>query len=180
MSSLKIRTIRRLFGVQQFHPKNESRLRQIYSSQRGLVRGTELFFFSVFYFITFIAVALVNKARQGLKFLFIDFIFFHILFISRERGREGEREGEKHQCVVASHIPPTGDLARNPGMRPDWESNQRPFGLQAGAQSTEPHQPGRPAFLCYEPSDLPLESDDSASTKLAVELSECPRFLIYR
>ena len=24
------------------------------------------------------------------------------LFIFRERGREGEREGEKHQCVVAS------------------------------------------------------------------------------
>ena len=34
------------------------------------------------------------------------------------------------------------DLARNPGMCPDWESNQRPFGSQAGAQSTEPHQAG--------------------------------------
>ena len=60
----------------------------------------------------------------------------------RERGREGEREGEKHQCVVASHVPPSGDLASNSGMCPDWESNQRPFGLQAGIQSTEPHQPG--------------------------------------
>ena len=39
-------------------------------------------------------------------------------------GREGEREGQKHQCVVASQTPPTGDPARNPGMRPDWESNQ--------------------------------------------------------
>ena len=29
-------------------------------------------------------------------------------FIFRERGREGEREGEKHQCVVASHMPPLG------------------------------------------------------------------------
>ena len=46
-----------------------------------------------------------------------------------ERGREGERE--KHQCVVASHAPPTGDLARNPGMCPDWESNQQHFGSQA-------------------------------------------------
>ena len=45
---------------------------------------------------------------------------------------EGEREGEKHQCVVASHTPPTGDLAHSPGMCPDWESNWRPFGLQAG------------------------------------------------
>ena len=57
-------------------------------------------------------------------------------------GREGEKEGKKHQCVVASHLPPTGDLAHNPGMWPDWELNRRPFGLQAGAQSTEPHQPG--------------------------------------
>ena len=54
---------------------------------------------------------------------------------------EGEREGEKHQCVVASHTPPTGDLAHNPGMCPDWESNPRSFGSQAGTQSTEPHQP---------------------------------------
>ena len=38
------------------------------------------------------------------------------LFIFRERGREGEREGEKHQCVVASHVAPTGNLVHNPGM----------------------------------------------------------------
>ena len=45
--------------------------------------------------------------------------FLKILFIFRERGRELEREGEKHQCVVASHMPPTGDLARNSGRCPD-------------------------------------------------------------
>ena len=28
-------------------------------------------------------------------------------------------------------------------MCPDWESNQRPFGSQAGAQSTKQHQPGQ-------------------------------------
>ena len=56
--------------------------------------------------------------------------FLNILFIFRERGREGEREVEKHQCVVASRVPCTGEPG--PG----------PFGLQAGAQSTEPHQPG--------------------------------------
>ena len=37
---------------------------------------------------------------------------------------------EKHQSVVASHMAPTGDLAHNPGMCPDWELNQRPFGSQ--------------------------------------------------
>ena len=29
--------------------------------------------------------------------------------------------------------PPTGDLACNPGMCPDWELKLRSFGLQAGA-----------------------------------------------
>ena len=33
----------------------------------------------------------------------------------------------KHQ-LAASHTSPTGDLASNPGMCPDWESNQQPFG----------------------------------------------------
>ena len=28
------------------------------------------------------------------------FFFFKILFIFRQRGREGEREGEKYQCVI--------------------------------------------------------------------------------
>ena len=55
---------------------------------------------------------------------------------------EGEREGEKHQCVVAPHVSPTGDLVCNTGMCPNWEPNQQPFGLQARAQSTELHQPG--------------------------------------
>ena len=67
------------------------------------------------------------------------FLIFY-LFIFRERGSEGERKGEKHQCVVAFHAPPTRDLARNPGVC--WESNWQPFGSQAGTQSTEPHQPG--------------------------------------
>ena len=38
--------------------------------------------------------------------LFFFLIFY--LFIFRDRGREGEREGEKLQCVVASHVPPLG------------------------------------------------------------------------
>ena len=50
--------------------------------------------------------------------------FLKILFIYFQRGgREGEREGEKHQCVVASRAPPTGNLAHNSGICPDWELN---------------------------------------------------------
>ena len=65
-----------------------------------------------------------------------------MLFIFRERGREGEREGEKHQCVVASCALSTGDLACNQGVCPDWELIWQPFGSQAHTQYTEPHQPG--------------------------------------
>ena len=62
---------------------------------------------------------------------FFSFLFLRFyLFIFRERGREGEREGEKHQCVVASHVAPTGDHAHNLGICPAWESNRQPFGSQ--------------------------------------------------
>ena len=48
------------------------------------------------------------------------FLRFYV-FIFRERGREGERRGN---IKVASRTPLNGDLACNPGMCPDWESNQ--------------------------------------------------------
>ncbi|KAF6109587.1 hypothetical protein HJG60_010847 [Phyllostomus discolor] len=60
---------------------------------------------------------------------FADVIKFRILRwedypgLSGERVREGETEGEKYQCVLASRTPPAGDLACNPGVCPDWELN---------------------------------------------------------
>ena len=83
----------------------------------------------------------------SLMIIDVSIFFKKRFYLFLERGREKEREWEKHQCVVASGEPPTGDLARNPGMCPDWESNWRPFGLQASAQSTEPHQPGLSILL---------------------------------
>ena len=47
-----------------------------------------------------------------LEFYFFEDFFY--LFLDRGEGREKE----KHQCVVASCTPPTGDLARNPGLCP--------------------------------------------------------------
>ena len=83
---------------------------------------------------------------------FKDFIY---LFL--EKGREGEREGEKHQCVVASRTPPTEDVAYNPGMCPDRELNQRSFGSQVGTQSTEAYQPGlKHSFYLSLPGKLLL------------------------
>ena len=49
--------------------------------------------------------------------------FKKILFIFREKVREGEGQGQKRQCEVVSHSPLTGDLACNPGMCPDWVCN---------------------------------------------------------
>ena len=59
----------------------------------------------------------------------------------------GEKDGKKYQWVVAPCTSPTGDLACNSGMCPDWESNMQPFDSQAGTQSTEPHQPGLYVFI---------------------------------
>ena len=68
--------------------------------------------------------------------------YFIYLFLEKAKGKEKEERRKNYQCVVASHAPPTGDLARHLGMCPDWESNQGPLGSQASTQSTEPHQLG--------------------------------------
>ena len=72
------------------------------------------------------------RGRDGDDHLCLaDFLKRFYLFIFREREKEGEREGEKHQCVVASHVAP---YYLGPGLQPrhvpDWESNWWPVGLQ--------------------------------------------------
>ena len=94
-----------------------------------------------------IEVASIISALQSSFFLFFFFLRFY-LFNFRKRERERVRVGEKQQCVFASRMLPMGDLAHNPGMCPNWESNQQPSGSQASTRSTEPHQPGHP-FLEY-------------------------------
>ena len=82
-------------------------------------------------------------------FIFLGFIY---LFLERREGRE--KEGVKRECVLAPH---TGEVACNLGMCPDWESNQRRFGSQTRAQSTELHQPGPEVLGClYTSTDLIL------------------------
>ena len=67
------------------------------------------------------------KAISGFKKLHSNLfscnVFFFTVYLFMFREREQEREGEKHQCVVASHASPVGDLALNLGMCPDWELN---------------------------------------------------------
>ena len=77
-----------------------------------------------------------------MKGLLVYLKILFIYFLEREEGREKERERNINVWLPLT-CPVLGpDLAHNPGVCPDWESNQRPFGLQAGTQSTEPHQPG--------------------------------------
>ena len=49
------------------------------------------------------------------------FFFFKEFILFLERGKGEEREGEKHQYVVGSQAPPTGDIVCNPGMCPYWD-----------------------------------------------------------
>ena len=49
---------------------------------------------------------LFQTSHTVLNYTFIFLRFY--LFIFKEMGREGESEGEKHQCVFASHWPPLG------------------------------------------------------------------------
>ena len=93
--------------------------------------------------LDFQVVWLPQGSWPSSSFSFIFKILFYYLFLERGEGRKEE----KHQCVVVSWAPPTGDLAHNPGMCPEWESNQWPFGSQAGTQATEPHQPGLAGLL---------------------------------
>ena len=86
-----------------------------------------------------------EQQTYGNRYTFFLLRFY--LFIFRERGREGQREGETHQCVVASQRPPTGDPACNPGMCPGWDLNPQPFCSRACTQSTELHQPGLDILL---------------------------------
>ena len=77
--------------------------------------------------------------------LMINIFLRFYLFL--ERGERKEKERERNMMWEKNSdrlplTPPTGGLASNPGMCRHWESNQQPFGAQAGAQSAEPHQPG--------------------------------------
>ena len=101
--------------------------------------------------------------------LFKNIVFKDFIYLFLDWGREGEREGKKHQCVVASCAPPTRDLAHNPGTCPDWELNQQPFGLQSSVQSTEPHQLGLSSHLLYFHfllwfPELPLQNSIQTTT----------------
>ena len=66
------------------------------------------------------------------------------LFIFRERRREGKERERNIYWLPLAHA----NWSATQACALDRESNQQPFGSQAGTQSTEPHQPGQkfPSF----------------------------------
>ena len=65
---------------------------------------------------------LLSLAVQSFLFWWSLICLFVFL---RESRREGEKEGKKHQCMVAPHMALRGHLAFNPGMCPDWKCNRQ-------------------------------------------------------
>ena len=84
-----------------------------------------------------------HKSDKGFLYRILKTLFknIYIFFVERGEGKEKKRERNINVWLPLT-CAPTGDLARNPGMCPDWESNWQLFGSQAGTQSIQPHQPG--------------------------------------
>ena len=78
----------------------------IISSSGSLIKWLPWLFYLSCVSLTYIALLVSSFFSQDFIYLFL------------ERGKEGEGEGEKCQCVVASHMPTTTDPAHNPGMCP--------------------------------------------------------------
>ena len=60
----------------------------------------------------------MTSSQGRLYEVWIHFVKNILLILVLGMERKGEREGEKHQCVVAFLATPTGDLTCNPGTCP--------------------------------------------------------------
>ena len=70
----------------------------------------------------------INYNIYGMFFFFLRFY----LFIFKTEGKEGRKRGRETSMCGFLWRAPYWDLASNPGMCPDWEWIQWPFGSQAG------------------------------------------------
>ena len=78
---------------------------------------------------------------------FVGFEFFKDFIYFQREGKGGRKRGRETPISCLSHTSPNWGPSCNPGMCPNRELNPGPFGSQAGAQSTEPHQPGLVEFF---------------------------------
>ena len=77
----------------------------------------------------------INKDNNYFFKIFILFIFKYFTYLFFREGKGERREGEKNPCVVASCVPPTGDLARNPAMCPRLGTKGLPVQFPVRAKS---------------------------------------------
>lgn len=118
---------------------------------------------SMFVLCTLIILYLSKRNIFSVEFFnnlakhFLDFVLKKkILFICRERKREGKREGQKYWCVretswVASCTPAAGDLACSPGiclgieMVTFWFTGRHPVHWASSVRAT---------FCIFNPADM--------------------------
>ena len=84
-----------------------------------------------------------ETVRRSEGFLKKDFIY---LFLEGKGGTKRGRETSMCEKYIGWLPLACSQLWTGPATQAhalEWESNLQPFGLQAGAQSTEPHQPGK-------------------------------------
>ena len=68
----------------------------------------------------------IIQGHEGFCLCFLDFFFFRFyLFIFREMGREGNRKGEKHQCVRDT-FSPVASGTQTPKRGPDLQPRHVP------------------------------------------------------
>ena len=110
--------------------------------------GSVLVIFSISVFEEVYFTFIFYWCLHGISLSILLFSLLHIVFfkdsyliVFRGSRREGKRDGEKHQCVVASHVPLTGDLACNPGMCRRLGIELATLGFAGWCSTTEPHQP---------------------------------------
>ena len=87
-----------------------------------------------------------NSCLSPLDFLLLclnNYFFFLRVYLFLERGKGKEKERERNINVwLPLTCSPLGTWPATQACALDWESNQRPFGSQVRAQSTELCQPG--------------------------------------
>ena len=60
-----------------------------------------------------------NSTISKIYFKILKYIYFkYFIYLYLERGKGGRRRGRETSVCGSFHVPPTGDLACNPGMCP--------------------------------------------------------------
>ena len=103
----------------------------------------------------------------------VFFVCLLVFLLSPERGREGEREGEKHQCEKHSSVA----SCTCPHQRPNPQPRHVPllgiepvtFPFAGQCPPTEPHQPGRECSCFKEVHTEVVKSKWAGHLQLTVQ-----------